>query len=205
VPNGYNGSHEVAERIDSNNFRVCLVEGRTNPGPYIRSIDWTDGVALVTSPNHGLANGSLVTITGAFPVQYNVVNAPITWVSSNAYRIALPLASDPGDLERAIVAAASPPPRAIRLAATDRPMSVLEPGFVPTIAHTATIRDEVAGACDINDACPSGQVCGADKQCYAPTFRKLRLGFTMGERQSSASVARNQLIYISDIITTWLP
>lgn len=67
-------------------------------------------------------------------------------------------------------------------------------------------------ACSAGSSCPSGQSCGADNfcydalyscgsdnLCYGEAFRTIRLGFTNGQG------TQDQVINISDFVTTWLP
>jgi len=67
-------------------------------------------------------------------------------------------------------------------------------------------------SCAAGGICPSGQSCGADNYCYdalyscgsdnvcyGEAFRTMRLGFTNGQG------TQDQLINISDFVTTWLP
>jgi len=67
-------------------------------------------------------------------------------------------------------------------------------------------------SCAAGSICPSGQSCGADNYCYdalyscgsdnicyGEAFRTMRLGFTNGQG------TQDQLINISDFVTTWLP
>jgi hypothetical protein len=77
----------------------------------------------------------------------------------------------------------------------------------PLVSHTATIYDEQKGACAASaPLCPNGQSCGSDNMCYQPSFRNLRLGFTVAERATtSTTTGRGQLIEIRDRATTWLP
>jgi hypothetical protein len=110
-------------------------------------------------------------------------------------------------MEPAVATAKAPTPRAIALADTTRPMSVLDAAFKPLVADTATIYDEQKSACAGSaPLCPNGQTCGADNMCYRPSFRNLRLGFTVSERPTTTlTTARGQLIEIRDRATTWLP
>jgi hypothetical protein len=42
--------------------------------------------------------------------------------------------------------------------------------------------------------------------CYKPSYRNLRLGFTVSERPTTnTTTARGQLVEISNRSTTWLP
>jgi hypothetical protein len=209
VPVAYNGEYSVT-RIDANNFSVTFPAGGVpgsgpGPGPYVRSINWTAKVAYVLSPAHGFSTGDRLTLAGAFPTEYNVSNVPVTRIDNDNYTFPLDLASDPGDLERAIVAAKLLPPRAEKIATITRPMRELDAAFNASLTHSATLLDEQKSACDPAAVCPAGQRCGADNRCYQPVFRNLRLGFTTGEQQSTATNARNQQIYITDHFTTWLP
>lgn len=67
-------------------------------------------------------------------------------------------------------------------------------------------------ACATGNICPSNQSCGADNfcydalyscgsdnVCYGEAFRTMRLGFTNGQG------TQDQIINVSDFITTWLP
>lgn len=67
-------------------------------------------------------------------------------------------------------------------------------------------------ACAAGNTCPGGQSCGADNNCYdtlyscgsdnicyGEAFRTMRLGFTNGQG------TQDQVINISDFVTTWLP
>ncbi|NJD33554.1 MAG: hypothetical protein FIA96_01710 [Betaproteobacteria bacterium] len=66
--------------------------------------------------------------------------------------------------------------------------------------------------CATGNVCPGGQSCGADNfcydalyscgsdnVCYGEAFRTMRLGFTNGQG------TQDQVINISDFVTTWLP
>ena len=81
---------------------------------------------------------------------------------------------------------------------TARPMSELYPTFAETLRDTAAIFDVAMSACS-SGTCPTHQTCGSDNVCYRQGLRKVRLGFTNSQR------TQDQLITISDIITTWLP
>ena len=210
VPGGYNGEYPIT-RIDANSFTATLPDGTANPGPYISAIGWVNVVgtadqATVTSANHGLLTGDSVTIAGAIPPEYNGVHA-ITRIDNNSYQFDLELGYEPGDMEPAVATAKALTPRAIALADTTRPMSVLDAAFKPLVADTATIYDEQKSACAGSaPLCPNGQTCGADNMCYRPSFRNLRLGFTVSERPTTTlTTARGQLIEIRDRATTWLP
>lgn len=211
VPSGYNGEY-VITKIDANNFTAALPIGTTNPGPYISAITWADfccGVtdrATVTSANHGLNTGNVVTISGAIPTEFNG-NHSITRINADAYYFGLELSYEPGDLFPAIAAAKVLTPRAIKLANTTRPMSELDATDKPFLTDNATLYDEQMAACVVSaPRCPSGQSCGSDDMCYRPSFRNLRLGFTTAERPTTTTnTARGQLIEISDRATTWLP
>ncbi|KAF0166852.1 MAG: hypothetical protein FD157_14 [Rhodocyclaceae bacterium] len=209
VPAGYNGEYP-ATVIDANSFTATLPNGTANPGRYISAITWTKidfftDQATVTSANHGLINGNSITIAGAIPTEYNGTHA-ITWISANSYRFGLELNYQPGTMAPAIAAPKALTPRAIALANTTRPMSVLDATAKPLVSHAATIYDEQKSACAASaPLCPNGQSCGSDNMCYQPSFRNLRLGFTVAERASSSGTARGQLIEIKDRSTTWLP
>jgi hypothetical protein len=114
---------------------------------------------------------------------------------------------EPGDMAPAIATPKALTPRAIALANTTRPMSVLDATAKPLVSDTATIYDEQKSACAMSEPrCPTGQTCGSDNMCYRPSFRNLRLGFTTAERPTtSTTTARGQLIEINDRATTWLP
>ena len=211
IPTGYNGEFPII-KIDNNSFTATLPTGTTNPGRYISSITWADvsgdpDRATVTSANHGLISGNVVTISGAVPTEYNG-NRTITRIDANSYRFDLELSYEPGDVTPAIAAARALTPHAVALANTTRAMSELDATFKPIIADTASIYDEQLATpadCSVT-ACGTGNTCGSDKKCYRPAFRNLRLGFTIGERvTSSTSTARGQLIEIKDRATTWLP
>ena len=106
----------------------------------------------------------------------------------------------------AVAATKTLTPRATALANTTRPMSELDAAAKAYIADTATIYDEQKAACAASaPLCPNGQSCGSDNMCYRPSFRNLRLGYTLAERASSSGTARGQLIEIKDRATTWLP
>jgi hypothetical protein len=204
VPTGYNGEYPIT-KIDATHFTATLPNGTANPGRYISAISWSSDRARVTSANHGLSNGSTVTIAGAIPVEYNGTYT-IRWLSSSSYDFPLPLSYDPADMDPAVAAASALTPRATALANTTRPMSELDATANPLVADTATIYDEQKGACAASaPLCPNGQSCGSDNMCYQPSFRNLRLGFTVAERPSSSGTARGQLIEIKDRATTWLP
>lgn len=210
VPSGYNGEYPVTV-IDADNFTATLPTGTADPGRYISAIIWVDIAgftdrATVTSANHGLNSGDSISISGAIPPEFNG-NHVVTVIDANTYYFGLELSYEPGDLLPAIAAAKALTPRATALANTTRPMSVLDPGFKPHVSDTATIYDEQMNACAGGPPlCPSGQSCGSDSMCYRPSFRNLRLGFTVAERPTtSTTTARGQLIEIRDRATTWLP
>lgn len=210
VPTGYNGEFPVTV-INTTRFTATLPTGTANPGRYISAISWGDvsfgtDRATVSSANHGLTTGNVVTIAGATPIEYNG-NRTITVIDSNSYRFGLELAYEPGNMTPAIAAAKALTPRAIALANTTRPMSELDASALPLVQDSATIYDEQKSACAASaPLCPSGQACGSDNMCYRPAFRNLRLGFTLSERPTtSLTTAREQLIEISDRATTWLP
>lgn len=209
LPTGYNGEYPVT-RIDADNFTATLPDGTPNPGPYISAITWADfsgatDRATVTSANHGLNTGDSIAITGAVPAEYNGTRT-ITRIDDNAYWFGLELSYEPGDMPPGIAAAKDLSPRATAIANTTRSMNQLYPGFTPIVSDSTTIYDTPMGACAVGTPrCPDGQSCGSDNLCYRPYFKKLRLGFTVGERvTSSTSTARGQLIEIKDQITTWL-
>ena len=213
VPTGYNGEY-VITKIDANNFTAALPSGTANPGPYIAAISWVNiggspdlpDRATVTSANHGLSDGNIVTISGAIPTEYNG-NQIVTRIDANSYYFDLELSYEPGDLFPAISTAKALTPRAITLANTTKPMSELNATDKPFLIDTATIYDEQMSACAVSaPQCPTGQSCGSDDMCYRPSFRNLRLGFTTAERPTtSTATARGQLIEIRDRATTWLP
>lgn len=85
---------------------------------------------------------------------------------------------------------------------TTRPMAQLYPGFTAHLQDTPTIYDLQGGACTSDTDCLAGQTCSStDNRCYAPAFRTARLGFTT----SQSTAARDQIISITDLFTTWLP
>lgn len=91
---------------------------------------------------------------------------------------------------------------------TTRPFAMLYPNpdsAVGSHSHTEpTIYDIQGGACSPASPCPSAdQVCGSDNLCYTKAFGTARLGFTTA--QSSTTSSKDQLITISDFITTWIP
>jgi hypothetical protein len=216
VPTGYNGEYPVTV-INANNFIATLPTGKPDPGKYISYICWgsvtscTNGgtnLAVVTSSDHGLGlAGDMVTatISGAIPAEFNGTRT-VTVIDANTYRFSLVLSYEPGDMPPAIAAAKALTPRAIALANTTRPMSLLDASFKPIITDSATIYDEQMPTSDCpTTPCGSGQACGSDNKCYRPSFRNLRLGFTIGERAtSSTNTSRGQLIEIKDQATTWL-
>jgi hypothetical protein len=210
VPPGYNGEYPIT-KIDATHFTATLPNGTANPGSYISAITWADSTfgtdqATVTSASHGLSTGNIVTISGAFPPEYNGTRT-ITRIDANSYRFGLELSYQPGDLVPAVAAAKALTPRAIALANTTRPMSELDATAKAFITDNATIYDEQKSACAGSaPLCPNGQSCGSDNMCYRPSFRNLRLGFTVAERPTtSLTTARSQLIEIRDRATTWLP
>ena len=210
VPAGYNGEYAITV-IDANSFTATLPSGTANPGRYISSITWANvsgftDLATVTSANHGLNNGDSITIAGAIPTIYNGVHA-ITRIDANSYRFGLELDYQPGTMAPAIAAAKALTARATALANTTRPMSALDATAKPLVSDTATIYDEQMSACAASaPLCPNGQSCGSDNMCYRPSFRNLRLGFTVAERATtSTTTGRGQLIEIRDRATTWLP
>ncbi|MCK9389694.1 MAG: hypothetical protein M0Q22_15050 [Sulfuritalea sp.] len=210
VPTGYNGEYSIT-RINANNFTATLPSGTANPGHYISAIGWTDisgstDYATVTSANHGLNTGDSITISGANPAEFNGTHT-ITRISSSSYAFGLELSYEPGSMTPAIAAAKALTPRAIALANTTRPMSQLDATAKPLVYDSATIYDEQKAACAASaPLCPNGQTCGSDNMCYRPSFRNLRLGFTVAERPTtSTTTARGQLIEIGDRATTWLP
>lgn len=216
IPTGYNGEY-VITRIDANNFTATLPSGTANPGPYISAISWANiggfpdqpDRATVTSANHGLNTGDIVTISGAIPTEYNgtrtITRNPLN--PNNSYYFDLELSYEPGDLFPAIAATKALTPRAITLSNTTRPMSELDATDKAFLIDAATIYDEQMSACAVSaPRCPGGQSCGSDDMCYRPSFRNLRLGFTTAERPTtSTATARGQLIEIKDRATTWLP
>ena len=210
VPPGYNGEY-VVTKIDNDTLQIPLPLGAINPGPYVSGIAWTSNVATVTSKDHGLplGSGSPISIKGAYPTEYNtpgVATVTATPVNEDTYTFPLALTNDPGNMVRAIVSAKQSSPRAQNLATTTRSMNQLDAGYKPILGNSAVIYDERTGAaCGNNTPCPGGQSCGSDQLCYKPAFRNLRLGFTMGERKSTATNARNQLIERYESRTTWLP
>lgn len=206
-PSGYNGEYPITV-VNANTFTATLLNGTPNPGRYISSMTWesvTSGTDLVTvtSPNHGLNNGETVTISGAIPPEFNGTYA-IVVIDANSYQFGRELRYEPGDSTPAIAAAKALTPRALALSNTTRPMSQLDATFKPLVSDTATIYDEQTVAC--GTGCPSGQSCASDNMCYRPSFRNLRLGFTLAERPTaSLTKARGELIEIKDFFTTWLP
>lgn len=85
---------------------------------------------------------------------------------------------------------------------TTRPMAQLNPGFAAHLHDTPTIYDLQGGSCTSDGDCLSGQTCSStDNRCYAPAFRNARLGFTT----SQSTTARDQIISITDLFTTWIP
>jgi hypothetical protein len=227
VPSGYNGEY-VITKIDTNNFIATLPAATPNPGPYISAMTWITrsssspplpsqcsdndwDCVTVNSANHGLNTGNSITISGAFPPEYNGTRT-VTRIDANSYWFRLSLSYQPGPLPPAVATAKALAPRALALTNTTRPMSQLYPGTTPTttfnplVANTAMVYDEQTVACGAG--CPSGQTCGSDNMCYRPSFRNLRLGFTLSERPTTgtgSSSARGQLIEITDRATTWLP
>jgi hypothetical protein len=208
VPTGYNGEYPVTV-INTTSFTATLPTGTANPGKYISAITWADisgstDRATVTSASHGLNTGDLITISGAVPTEYNGTRT-ITYISANSYSMGIELSYEPGNLTAAIAAPKALTPRATALANTTRPMSTLDATAKALVQDTATIYDEQKSAC-VASVCPSGQSCGSDNMCYRPSFRNLRLGFTVAERPTtSLTTARDQLIEIKDRATTWLP
>ena len=209
VPTGYNGEYPIT-KIDATHFTATLPSGKANPGPYISAITWANDSdstdqATVTSANHGLSNGNSITISGAIPTEYNGTYT-INSATTNSYKFGLELNYEPGDMAPAVAATKTLTPRATALANTTRPMSELDATAKAYIADTATIYDEQKAACAASaPLCPNGQSCGSDNMCYRPSFRNLRLGYTLAERASSSGTARGQLIEIKDRATTWLP
>jgi len=85
---------------------------------------------------------------------------------------------------------------------TTRPMAQLYPGFAAHLSDAPTIYDLQGGTCASDTDCSTGHTCSnTDNRCYAPAFRTARLGFTT----SQSTVARDQIINISDFFTTWIP
>ena len=227
IPSGYNGEY-VITKIDANNVTATLPAATPNPGPYISAMTWirrsssspplpsqcSDNdwdCVTVNSANHGLNTGNSITISGAFPPEYNGTRT-VTRIDDNSYWFRLSLSYQPGPLPPAVATAKALAPRALALTNTTRPMSQLYPGttpattFNPLVANTAMVYDEQTVACGAG--CPSGQTCGSDNMCYRPSFRNLRLGFTLSERPTTgtgSNSARGQLIEITDRATTWLP
>lgn len=211
VPSGYNGEFTVTGVGSTTQFTASLPSGTADPGPYISSISWSADVfgpidmATVTSANHGLNTGDIVSIAGAFPPEFNG-NYSVFRISSSQYRFVLNLSYEPGTMDPAVATPKALTPRAKALANTTRPMSELDAAAKPFIQDTATIYDEQKSACAPSaPLCPIGQSCGSDNMCYRPSFRNLRLGFTVSERPTTnTTTARGQLIEIRDRATTWL-
>jgi len=89
---------------------------------------------------------------------------------------------------------------------TARPLASLYPGIDSAaflhLHDEPTLYDIPGGSCSADADCLAGQSCAlAEQRCYAPALRNVRLGFTTS--QSSAS--KDQLITLSDFVTTWLP
>ena len=85
---------------------------------------------------------------------------------------------------------------------TTRPMALLASGFAAHLRDTPTIYDLQGDSCAGGLTCPGGQSCSSsDNICIAPALRTVRLGFTT----SQSTAANDQLINISDFVTTWLP
>jgi type II secretory pathway pseudopilin PulG len=116
---------------------------------------------------------------------------------SSAYRVDVWI--EKGNTKAAVIAA---------MRNTARPLATLYPSpdtAVDThLRDTPTIYDIQGGACSPSSPCPSAnQVCGSDNLCYTKGFDTARLGFTTS--QSSTTSSKDQLITISDFITTWIP
>jgi hypothetical protein len=210
VPTGYNGEYVVTV-TDTTNFTATLPTGKADPGKYISAISWVniDGStdrATVTSPGHGLLSGNSISISGAFPPEYNVTRT-ITKIDDDSYRFGLELDYEPGTMTPAVATPKALTARATALANTTRPMSELDATANPFVQDTATIYDEQMSACaSVAPLCPTGQTCGSDNMCYKPSYRNLRLGFTVSERPTTnTTTARGQLVEISNRSTTWLP
>ena len=207
VPAGYNGEYVVTV-IDTNNFTATLPTGTADPGRYISAITWSSssgGRATVTSTSHGLSTGNTVVISGAVPGEYNGTRT-ITFIDANSYRYNLALAFAPGTMSPGIAAAKALTPNAKKLSNTTRAMSQLDSAYSATVQDTAIVYDEQKSTCaGTSPACPTGQSCGSDNMCYQPAFQNLRLGFTLGERASSSTTSRGELIEITSQATTWLP
>jgi hypothetical protein len=210
VPTGYNGEYVVTV-TDTTNFTATLPTGKADPGKYISAISWVniDGStdrATVTSPGHGLLSGNSISISGAFPPEYNVTRT-ITRIDNDSYRFGLELDYQPGTMTPAVATPKALTARATALANTTRPMSELDATANPFVQDTATIYDEQMSACaSVAPLCPTGQTCGSDNMCYKPSYRNLRLGFTVSERPTTnTTTARGQLVEISNRSTTWLP
>ncbi|MBI5110173.1 MAG: hypothetical protein HZA62_15670 [Rhodocyclales bacterium] len=210
VPSGYNGEFTVTV-TDTTHFTATLPSGTANPGKFISAITWADvsgstDRATVTSASHGLSTGNSVTISGAFPPEYNGTRT-ITKIDDNSYRFGLELDYEPGDMTTAVATPKALTARATALANTTRPMSELDATATAFVQDTALIYDEQMSACAGSaPLCPTGQSCGSDNMCYKPSFRNLRLGYTVSERPTTnTTTARGQLVEISDRATTWLP
>jgi hypothetical protein len=209
VPSGYNGEFTVTV-TDTTHFTATLPGGTANPGRFISAITWADNGsgtdrATVTSVSHGLNTGNSVTISGSFPPEYNGTRT-ITKIDNDSYRFGLELDYEPGDMNKAVATPKALTPRATALANTTRPMSELDATAKPFVQDTALIYDEQMSACaGTAPLCPNGQTCGSDNMCYKPSFRNLRLGFTVSERPTTnTTTARGQLVEISNRSTTWL-
>jgi hypothetical protein len=213
VPTGYNGEYPVTI-TDATHFTATLPSAKINPGPYVSSMKWRDNTygscvgnkVTVTSAEHGLNTGDIVTIAGAIPPEFNGSHT-VTAINSTSYCFNLALPYEPGNLEPGIAAHKALTPRATAMTNTTRPMSDLDASFKPLVSDAATIYDQQTGTCNASEPkCPIGQACASDNMCYRPAFRNLRLGFTLGERPTtSTTTARGQLIEINNRATTWLP
>lgn len=84
---------------------------------------------------------------------------------------------------------------------TTRPMSLLYPGFGPSLQDSAIIYDiAVPGSsCASGSPCPTGQACGTDNACYRPALHTLQVGFSGAQRTTDQDVP------ITDFTATWIP
>jgi hypothetical protein len=170
----------------------------TPPDPKLRPAPRNPSSEDISTANTGIAylpGSSIPTTVIHMRVEVNRI-ATDTALHSNTYQVDAWLEN--GDSHGDIIAA---------MKNTTRPFATLyanaDSAVSAHIRDTPTIHDKQGGACTADSSCPAGQICGTDNLCYTRGFDSVRLGFTTA--QSSSTDAKDQIIKISDFVTTWLP